>query len=273
MDKHLFFDTKLTENQAALFYLGQEGFLIKYHDKYILIDPYLSDYVDRNCCTDTVKWVRRYSAPIAAKELDFVDFILCTHAHFDHSDPDTLSVLAKINPSAKFIAPKPIRDTILSYGINPTNFIDALADEVLDFGECRIIPIPSAHEDLRTDEDGNYMDMGYKIILDNIFIYHAGDCCVYDGLTERLMNVDILMVPVNGRSYYKLRDDIIGNMTAEEAVILAKETCAGIIVPMHYDLYDINRINPAHFVDCLFSMNPAQKFHMFVPGEVYIFQK
>ena len=273
MDKSLFLNTKLTDNQVALFYLGQEGFLIKYHDQYILIDPYLSDYVDRNCCTDTVKWVRRYPAPIAAEELDFIDYILCTHAHFDHSDPDTLSVLAKVNPKAKFVAPKPIKDTILSYGINPENLIDAFADVSISAGSFEIIPVPSAHEDLRVDENGDYIDMGYKIVTENCSIYHAGDCCVYDGLTERLMNIDVLMVPVNGRSYYKLRDDIIGNMTSEEAIILAKETNAGMLIPMHYDLYDINRINPAHFVDCLFSMNPTQKFHMFAPGEVYIVQK
>ena len=62
-------------------------------------------------------------------------------------------------------------------------------------------------------------------------------------------------------------------MTSEEAIILAQETNAKLLIPMHYDLYDVNRINPAHFVDCLFSMNPMQKFHMFAPGEVYIFQK
>lgn len=273
MNKDLFLETKLTNQQAALFYLGQEGFLIKYQDTYILVDPYLSDYVDRNCCTDTVKWVRRYPAPIAPEEFDFVDYVLCTHAHFDHSDPDTLSAIAKINSKAKFIAPEPIKDTILSYGISHERFIGAIADKMLELEGCRILPLPSAHEDLRMDKNGNYMDLGYKILIGDISIYHAGDCCVYDGLTERLMNVDVLMVPVNGRSYYKLRDDIIGNMTSEEAIILAKETNAGMIVPMHYDLYDINRINPAHFVDCLFSMNPTQKFHMFAPGEAYIIQK
>ena len=82
------------------------------------------------------------------------------------------------------------------------------------------------------------------------------------------------MVPVNGRSYYKRYiEDIIGNMTSEEAIILAKEVNAGMIIPMHYDLYDVNRINPAHFVDCLFSMNPTQKFHMFAPGELFIINK
>ena len=274
MDKNLFFNTQLTDQQVALFYLGQEGFLFKYHDIYVLIDPYLSDYVDQNCCTETVKWIRRYPAPIAPEEFDFVDYILCTHAHFDHADPDTLSKLAKINSKAKFIAPEPIKDVIMSYGISEDRLIGAFADKVIDLDGCKIVPIPAAHEELRTDEKGNYYDMGYQILFDDIVIYHGGDCCIYDGLKERLLNTDILMVPVNGRSYYKRYvEDIIGNMTCEEAVILAKETNADMIIPMHYDLYDCNRINPAQFVDCLFSMNPSQKFHMFAPGEVYIYQK
>lgn len=274
MDRSLFFNTKLNDHQAALFYLGQEGFLFKYHDTYVLIDPYLSDYVDQNCCTDTVKWIRRYPAPISAKEFDFVDYILCTHAHYDHADPYTLSTLAKINTKAKFIAPEPIKDTIMSYGISEERMIGAVADKMIELEGCKIIPVPAAHEELRTDEHGNYYDMGYKILFDDISIYHGGDCCIYEGLTDRLMNTDILMVPVNGRSYYKRYiEDIIGNMTCDEAIILAKETNADMIVPMHYDLYDCNRINPAQFVDCLFSMNPAQKFHMFAPGEVYIYQK
>lgn len=271
MDKKEILECRLSDNQVALFYLGQEGFLIKYHDKYILIDPYLSNYVDQNCCSETVKWVRNYPAPIEAKELDFVDYVLCTHAHFDHADPYTLSALAKYNSKAVFIAPEPIKDIILSYGIAPERLIGAIADETLKLNGCNITPIPSAHEELHTDGNGNYMELGYKILVGNSSIYHAGDCCIYDGLVERLMNVDVLMVPVNGRSYFKrYEDDIIGNMTAEEAVILAKKTNAGMMVPMHYDLYPVNCISPAHFVDTLYAINPTQKFHMFMPGECYI---
>ena len=82
-----------------------------------------------------------------------------------------------------------------------------------------------------------------------------------------------MMVPINGRGYYKLKDDIIGNMTIEEAVILAKECNADMLVPMHYDLYSVNCVNPAHFVDHLYTNNPTQKFHMFVPGERFIYSK
>lgn len=274
MNKNFFLETALADKQLALFYLGQEGFLVKYLDKYILIDPYLSDYVDQNCCSENVKWVRKYPAPIEAKELDFVDYVLCTHEHYDHADPYTLQTIARCNSKAKFIAPKPITDSLISYGIAPERIVGAIADQALEFESCTVVPVPSAHEELHTDANGNYSELGYRIIFGDISLYHAGDCCVYEGLDKRLMNTDILMVPVNGRSYFKrYEDDIIGNMTSEEAVILAKKTNAEMIIPMHYDLYDVNCINPAHFVDCLFTINPTQKFHMFAPGERFIFTK
>lgn len=273
MEKEYFLKTHLTEKQAALFYLGQEGFLIKYHDMYRLIDPYLSNYVDQNCSTDSVKWVRRYDAPVLPDELDFVDYVFCTHSHFDHADPATLRALATHNAKAKFIVPEPVRDTIQAYGIDAGRMIGALAGQELHLGECSVVPVPAAHEELHRDEKGNYMELGYKMIFGGISIFHSGDCCVYDGLSGHLENIDVLMVPVNGRSYYKLRNDIIGNMDAEEAVLLAQEVHAGLLVPMHFDLYDVNCINPAHFVDCLFKINPRQAFHMFSVGERYIYDK
>lgn len=273
MNKDLFSNTLLTENQVALFYLGQEGFLFKYKNTHILIDPYLSDYVDKNCCSDTVKWIRNYPVPIQAEELDFIDYILCTHTHYDHTDPYTLEKLARVNPNATFIVPAFAADLVAGYGISPDKIIGALTNTIIDCGDCEIHPVASAHEELHQDENGNYMELGYKMIFDNISIYHGGDCCLYDGLIDSLMNVDIMMVPINGRSYYKLRDDIIGNMTIEEAVILAKEAKADILIPMHYDLYSVNCVNPANFVDFLYTNNPTQKFHMFVPGERFIYSK
>lgn len=118
-----YFQTHLSDRQIVLFYLGQEGFLIRYQDTYYLIDPYLSDYVDRNCSTDQVKWVRRYDVPVRPEELDFVDYAFCTHGHYDHADPDTLQALAAHNKKAKFIVPEPIRETIQSYGIDASSLI------------------------------------------------------------------------------------------------------------------------------------------------------
>ena len=273
MNKDYIINTALLPNQLAIFYLGQEGFLFKYNNTYFLIDPYLSDYVDQNCSSEAVTWIRNYPAPINAEELDFIDYILCTHTHYDHADPYTLEILAKMNPNAKFIVPSFATKQISSYGISFNNIIPAVSESPIICNGCTIIPIPSAHEDLHVDENHNFMELGYKFLFDSVSLYHAGDCCVYDGLSKYLKNIDIMMVPINGRSYYKLHNDIIGNMTIEEAVILAKECYADTLIPMHYDLYNVNCVNPAHFVDFLYTTNPTQKFHMFVPGECFIYAK
>ncbi len=260
-----------TEHQVGLLYLGQEGFLVHYRGKTLLIDPYLSDYVDRNCCSESVKWARRYAAPIQAETLDFVDYVLCTHTHYDHTDPDTIAVLAKVNPEAVFVVPEPVKEVLYGYGVAPQQVIGAVADLPIGLEEFTVYPIPAAHEELHPDAKGQYPQLGYRICCGDLDICHLGDCCIYDGLVQRVQNADILMLPINGRSWFKrYEEDIIGNMTAEEAVVLAGRAKAGLLVPMHYDLYDVNCVNPAHFVDILYRANPRQRFHMFVPGESYI---
>ena len=72
MQKNSIIGLELTTSQSALWYLGQEGFIIGNNGKYIAVDPYLSDYVDQNCC-QYVQWERLYAPPIEASELDFLD--------------------------------------------------------------------------------------------------------------------------------------------------------------------------------------------------------
>ena len=275
MKKKFFENTVLTDNQAALFYLGQVGFIIKYRDKYILIDGYLSDYVDRHCSDEHVKWIRRYPAPMDAAELDFVDYVFCTHAHFDHADPDTLSKLNAVNRKAKYYVSAAIADTIASYGIARHNIISLeCGRKTVLCDDIAVTAIPSAHEELHQDEKGNYCEVGFRFELGDISLYHGGDGCPYDGLEEKIMDCDILMLPVNGRDYYRRYVcDIIGCFDSTEAAIIAKNCRAGMLIPMHFDLYDVNCINPAEFVDKLYTVNPYQKFHIFAPGERYIFEK
>ena len=99
--KNKILNTNLANGQVAIFYLGLESILVKADGKYLLFDGYLSDYVDKNCGSEQVKWVRRYPTPVSPEELDFVDYIFCSHAHFDHADPWTLGAIAKVNKKAK----------------------------------------------------------------------------------------------------------------------------------------------------------------------------
>lgn len=273
--KELILNTNLLPGQAALFYTGQTGFIIKCAGKYLLIDGYLTDYVDRCCSSDLAKWVRRYPAPIAPEELDFIDYVFCTHAHADHADPETLAAILRVNTKARFIVSNAITDVLCSYGIPSDRILGLKSDikTVLD-QLISVTAIPAAHEELHPDANGDYLEVGFRLELGNITLYHSGDCCPYPGLEERIAGCDIIMMPINGRDYYRTQVcDIIGCFDSREAILLAKNTGAKLLIPMHYDLYDINCVNPAVFVDLLQSLHPTQQFHMFIPGERFIYMK
>ena len=264
-------DTSLHSSQIGIWYLGQEGFLLKSGEDHLAIDPYLSDYVDRNCC-QFVKWERLYAPPIDPAELDFLKVVLCTHTHYDHADPVTLTQIWKNSPATKFVIPAPEVAAIAAYGIDMKNIIPAVAGEKIEIGNYRIIPIPSAHEVLHFDEYGNCKELGYLIQTGGKTFFHAGDMCMYDGLIPSLKpySVDVAFLPINGRDYFRNCNDIIGNFNCEEAVMLAKEIKADMLVPMHHDLYEVNRVKTAHFVDAVETLDPYRKYHIFAPGELYI---
>jgi L-ascorbate metabolism protein UlaG (beta-lactamase superfamily) len=262
----------LTDNQTALFYLGQEGFIFKNKNATFGIDLYLSDFVDKNCC-QFVKWERLYPAPITAEKLDMLDFVLCTHAHYDHADPETLPKLAKANAKTVFIVPAPTVETISSYGIPTERIIPAKAFCPITVNGVTITPIPSAHEVFHQDENGNYFELGYIVNNGSTTIFHAGDMCMYDGLVDNLKNIDIALLPINGRDYFRNANDIIGNFDCVEAVTLAKLIKADLLIPMHHDLYAVNNVRISYFTDAIADIDANRKYKVFTPAECFIYEK
>ena len=267
-------NTQPGPQQAAVFYLGQETILIKCAGKHFLFDPYLTDYVDRNFSTEQVVWKRNYPSPLAPDELDMIDYVFCSHDHDDHTDPETLSAIAKASPQAKFYGGRPVTEAYRRCGIAEDRIVLTEADNPIQLGEgVAVTAVPAAHEELHPDGFGSYLELGFVVDANGLRFYHAGDCCPYDGLAERIHGADAAFMPINGRDYYRLRNDIIGNFDATEAILLAREAQVGLLVPLHYDLYPVNCVNPACFVDNVMRLFPAQRFHLFVPGEKLIIEK
>ena len=262
----------LTDKNTALWYLGQVGFIVKSRNSVIAIDPYLSDYVDKNCCSKDVLWERLYPAPCSGSDLSFLDAVICTHAHFDHADPWTLSKIAKANPNTKFIVPTPIVETIAQYGIDINNIIYARAGKVIELGDFKITPVPSAHEEFHIDENGDYFELGY-IIDDGVNkIFHAGDMCPYDGLISRIKQAEVVILPVNGRDDERRSKDIIGNFLLEEAVSIANELSA-FFIPVHHDLYAINGVEPEKIINSVKDIAPSLNYKIFKVGEKLLLNK
>ena len=152
MNKKMILDTNLLPEQAALYYLGQVGLLIQFRGKFILVDGYLSDSVDRMSAGGPVVWKRNYPWPVRPSELDFVDYVFCTHAHTDHADPDTLSAIAAVNRKARFFGPAPVCEILPGFGV-PKDRIELIrADETMKLDDdISVRAIPAAHEELHPD--------------------------------------------------------------------------------------------------------------------------
>lgn len=272
MNAETILKTELSDGQTGLWYLGQEGFVIGSGHSYLAVDPYLSDYVDQNCC-QYVQWRRNYPAPISAGELTMLTAVLCTHSHYDHADPWTLPQIAEANGQTRFVVPAPEMDTIAAYGIDKERIIPAVAARPIDLGQFTVIPVPAAHEQLHTDRQGNYRELSYLILDGTNRIFHGGDMCLYAGLEQRIGQVDVAILPINGRDAQRNANDIIGNMDSREAVYLADRIGAALLIPVHHDLYEVNKADPAELVAAVEAVAPKQNYRFFAPGEGYIFQK
>ncbi len=262
--------------QVAVYYLGQESIVLSTPDTAIAIDPYLSDYVDQKCSSETVLWRRNYPAPVTAGELaPHLQYVFCTHYHCDHTDPWTIPLLAEHNKELVFFASRAFSDKLAALGVAEDRIVPVDAGKVYSYPGFSFVGIPAAHEQLHLTDKG-YAEMSFKFIFptgdrgETVF-FHGGDCCMYDGLTEAIGHADVMMLPVNGRDYYKLRDDVIGNLTAREAVLLAGEVGADMLIPLHYDLYNNNGLPATDFINAV--LPSSLKYHLFRPGERMIYMK
>ncbi|MFN3337820.1 MAG: MBL fold metallo-hydrolase, partial [Thermomicrobium sp.] len=60
---------------------------------------------------------------------------------------------------------------------------------------------------------------GYVVALGGVRLYHAGDTIVYDKLGETVgaLEPQVALLPINGRDWYREREDIVGNLDIREA--------------------------------------------------------
>ena len=258
--------------QIKIQYLGQNGFLMCNENLQICIDLYLSNKVYET--TGTGK--RNYEAPCNADELKNVDFYFISHDHMDHMDMPTIVKLAEASSKTKFICPEPHADMLKNNGIASERIIGARAFEKIKLSDLYVTPIPVKHEDY-VIINGEYGCLGYVFEWNCFTVFHAGDALADIKLVERLKQIaeryDIMFLPINGHDWKRYNRNIMGNMTYREALDLAADAGAELVVPMHYDLFHDNTENPAFFVDYLFRRYPTQSFKMFTPGEIIIIEK
>ena len=93
--------------------------------------------------------------------------------------------------------------------------------------------------------------VGYVLSTGDVSIYHSGDTLVKSELLHELSSraVDVALLPINGRDYFREEAGLVGNMGVREAVQLAVRTGIRTLVPMHWDLFAGNTERPGAVLD------------------------
>ena len=201
---------------AKLTYHGHSVFEIKTEKHNIIIDPFINGNKHTKIKPGNIK----------------ADYIILTHAHGDHFG-DTLEI-AK-NNDALVLAINELADYISSKGCKAHN---------MGIGGCFDFPFGTvkytiAHHS--SSYDGQYMGEPAGVIINagGKNIYHAGDTSLFLDmkLIGEMHSIDAALLPI-GDNF---------TMGIDDAVKAAEFLNPRLVIPIHYNTFDVIKADPEEF--------------------------
>ena len=198
-------------------WLGQAGLLFETNGKTILIDPYLSDSVAQ------IEPHNKRRVPVEEKFLKLKpDYIVLTHNHLDHTDPETLkhylNADSKVCVLASYNAWQNARKL---FGGLQNNYVMFNRGTRWTEGELQFEAVYAEHSDEAA--------IGVIIRAESKVYYITGDTLYNKKVFEDLPDdIDFIFLPVNGKG---------NNMNMTDGKAFCEEIGATSI-PLHCGLFD-----------------------------------
>ncbi|MEE1280440.1 MAG: MBL fold metallo-hydrolase [Oscillospiraceae bacterium] len=197
-------------------FLGQAGLLFEKNGFKIMIDPYLSDSVEKI----NPKNYRRVAVDESFFEIK-PDVMIFTHNHLDHYDPETVTHFINKESDILVLAPRSVWDEVRKIGGN-NNYVLFNRHTSWTENGIKFTAVKAEHSDITPI--GVIIDDGEKKY------YITGDTLyneeIFDDIPE---DIYALFLPVNG---------VGNNMNMTEASRFAKRVSAKKTVPIHIGMFD-----------------------------------
>jgi L-ascorbate metabolism protein UlaG (beta-lactamase superfamily) len=177
-------------------------------------------------------------SPVADRtlaELAPVDWVFCTHGHQDHFG-DAIP-LAK-RDGATLVSSYEIAMFASAQGVERVHAMGVGGSWAFPFGRVKMIPAIHGGQ-VYGDTTGQWTCTpgGFLFHLDGVSLYHAGDTALFSDLSLLAGQVDVALLPI-GDNF------TMGPEDAARAVALLRPK---IVIPMHYNTFDLIRQDPEHF--------------------------
>lgn len=238
----------ISETDFFLWWLGQSGYLLRWRDQFLLIDPYLSDSLTKKYAATDKPHVRMTEQVVRPEALSFVHAVSSSHNHTDHLDAESINPILAANPNLGLIIPEANREFVCNRLNCPIELPIGLdAGQSATLAGFQFHAVPAAHEKIDRDEAGRCKYLGYVIQFGPWTLYHSGDTVRYEGMAETLQNfpIDLALLPINGAAPERR---VAGNLNGEEAATLAHDISARLVIPCHYDMFEFNTATPDQFL-------------------------
>ena len=227
---------------AKLHYHGHSTFTLTTDDgTRVIIDPWF----DQNPVSD-----------VKTHEIAGVDFILCTHGHFDHF-ADAIP-LAK-QTGATLVSTFEIVSFAQSQGVENAHPLHIGGGFNFPFGYVKMTPALHGGQ-VAGDDEGAYTTVpgGFWMDLKGKRLYHAGDTALLMDMQLLRDKVDVALLPI-GDNF---------TMGPEDAVRAVDFIRPKTVIPIHYNTFDLIAQDAKAFRA---SVGSLARVEVLLPGEVFEF--
>jgi L-ascorbate metabolism protein UlaG (beta-lactamase superfamily) len=229
-------------------WITQGSFLFESEGFRLAVDPYLSDYVEKE------HGLTRLKDPAFTVETLKPDAVFCTHNHIDHFDPVSMPQIAKKYEACSFAGPVSVIEKCKEFNLPMDNVLKIDIGGIINLGPFVIKALPAIHSD--KDAVGVLIDSGGK----KTFL--TGDSEYSDDylaeIKKSVSGVDLVLICINGR---------MGNMNADDALKVVRAVRPRKALPMHYGLFAENTADPSGFINGCSAIG-VESFEM-IQGNTY----
>jgi len=207
-------------NRMDFTFFGHATFLMTLGGKKVVVDPFFTS----NPLTEA-----------APSSID-CDYMLITHAHFDHIEDAV--VIAK-NTGCKVITNYEIAGWLRTQGVENVQDLNHGGTIKTSFGKVKYVN--AVHSSVLPDGSNGGNAGGFVLFSEGKEVYHAGDTALH--MDMKLLgdynNIDLALLPI-GDTY---------TMGVDDAVIASDFVKCDRVIGMHYNTFPVLAIDSAEAVE------------------------